>query len=140
MGAVQGQMYDNKNVLNETFEADTDPYTYTVAEASDSNFYQLDSVTCYDTTSQDTEISCSITDASAGDIEINAATDTTGDESIDYSYRDEDTDARQGADNAISGMEELLGFLPVIGLVVAAAVVIGLVSGFGASSGKRGRA
>jgi len=49
------------------------------------------------------------------------------------------TNAEQGATNAIDGMNELLGFLPVIGLVVAAAVVIGLVSGFG-RGGTRGRA
>jgi len=51
-----------------------------------------------------------------------------------------DTSAETGAQNAIDGMNELLGFLPVIGLVVAAAVVIGLVSGFGRSAGNRGRA
>lgn len=51
-----------------------------------------------------------------------------------------DTTAETGATNAIDGMNELLGFLPVIGLVVAAAVVIGLVSGFGRQSGMRGRA
>lgn len=50
-----------------------------------------------------------------------------------------DTTAETGATNAIDGMNELLGFLPVIGLVVAAAVVIGLVSGFG-RGGMRGRA
>jgi hypothetical protein len=50
------------------------------------------------------------------------------------------TNAEQGATNAIDGMNELLGFLPVIGLVVAAAVVIGLVSGFGRGGGTRGRA
>jgi hypothetical protein len=51
------------------------------------------------------------------------------------------TDAETGAAQAIDGMNELLGFLPVIGLVVAAAVVIGLVSGFGRSaSGTMGRA
>lgn len=49
-----------------------------------------------------------------------------------------DTAATTGAENAIEGMNELLGFLPVIGLVVAAAVVIGLVSGFGGS--RTGRA
>jgi|SRR6056297_2193831 len=51
-----------------------------------------------------------------------------------------DTGAETGATNAIEGMNELLGFLPVIGLVVAAAVVIGLVSGFGRGTGMRGRA
>jgi len=50
-----------------------------------------------------------------------------------------DSSAETGATNAIDGMNELLGFLPVIGLVVAAAVVIGLVSGFG-RGGARGRA
>ena len=50
------------------------------------------------------------------------------------------TAATTGADKAIEGMNELLGFLPVIGLVVAAATVIGLVSGFGGMSGNRGRA
>lgn len=51
------------------------------------------------------------------------------------------TDAETGATQAIEGMNELLGFLPVIGLVVAAAVVIGLVSGFGRSAAaERGRA
>lgn len=50
------------------------------------------------------------------------------------------TEAQTGATNAIEGMNELLGFLPVIGLVVAAAVVIGLVSGFGRGGGTRGRA
>lgn len=50
-----------------------------------------------------------------------------------------DTTAQTGAQNAIEGMNELLGFLPVIGLVVAAAVVIGLVSGFGGGM-NRGRA
>jgi len=50
-----------------------------------------------------------------------------------------DTTAETGAQNAIDGMNELLGFLPVIGLVVAAAVVIGLVSGFG-GRGTRGQA
>jgi len=52
-----------------------------------------------------------------------------------------DSTAQTGASDAISGMTELSGFLPIIGLVVAAAVVIGLVSrGFGNGAGSRGRA
>jgi len=51
-----------------------------------------------------------------------------------------DSTAQTGASDAIDGMTELSGFLPIIGLVVAAAVVIGLVSrGFGNSGGARGR-
>lgn len=52
-----------------------------------------------------------------------------------------DSTAQTGASDAIDGMTELSGFLPIIGLVVAAAVVIGLVSqGFGGAGGSRGRA
>jgi len=52
-----------------------------------------------------------------------------------------DSTAQTGASDAIDGMTELSGFLPIIGLVVAAAVVIGLVSkGFGNAGGARGRA
>jgi len=139
MGSVQSNMYNSLSVENETFNATSNPYTHTVAEAGDTNFYELNSVTCYDTVDQGTEITCSITDASAGEVQIDAATDTE-DETISYSYMDEDTQAREGADQAISGMNELLGFLPVIGLVIAAVVVIGLVSGFGGSGRRRGRA
>lgn len=52
-----------------------------------------------------------------------------------------DSTAETGAQDAIDGMTELSGFLPIIGLVVAAAVVIGLVTrGFGNGGGSRGRA
>lgn len=139
MSEVQDNMDVNKNVANEAFNATSDPYNYTVAEASDSDFKELSAVTVYDTTSQDTELTATIVDAEAGKVEVEGPTDTD-DESIEYDYVDKDTTARNGADNAISGMNEILGFLPVIGLVVAAAVVIGLVSGFGRSSGRRGRA
>lgn len=57
----------------------------------------------------------------------------------DYTAEVEDTETREGSQNATEGLNEVLGFLPVIGLVVAAAVVIGLVSGFG-SGRSRGRA
>lgn len=49
------------------------------------------------------------------------------------------SNAEQGATDAINGMTELTGFLPIIGLVVAAAVVITVVTrGFG--NAQRGRA
>lgn len=48
-----------------------------------------------------------------------------------YDYEEADTDARTGADNALSGLNEILGFLPVIGLVVAASVVVAIVRGIG---------
>jgi len=139
MGSVQDNMTINRAVDNETFNATSSTYTYTVSEAADSDFYTLSSVTVYQSESQDNEITTvEIIDADAGKVEINSTVDSDL-ESIDYSYEDEDTQARQGASNAIEGMNELLGFLPVIGLVVAAAVVIGLVSGFGGSGRQRGR-
>jgi hypothetical protein len=46
----------------------------------------------------------------------------------------------QGAEDAIAGMAELTAFLPIIGLVLAAAVVITVVNrGFGLA-GRRGQA
>lgn len=138
-GDVKTNMVLDNSVDNETFNATSDPYNYTVAEAGDSDFNKLTSVTVYDTTSQSTELTATIVDAEAGKVEVEGATDS-GDESIDYNYEDKDTTARSGADDAISGLTELSGFLPIIGLVVAAAVVITLVSkGFG-GSGRRGRA
>jgi len=136
---VKTNMVLDRTVDNETFNATSNPYNYTVTEAGDSDFNELVSVTVYDTTSQSTELTATIVDAEAGKVKVEGATDT-GDESIDYNYEDKDTQARTGASDAISGLTELSGFLPIIGLVVAAAVVITLVSkGFG-SSGRRGRA
>jgi len=139
MASVQNNMELHKSVDNETFNATADPYNYTVSVASESDFKTLESVTVYDTTSQSTELTATIVDADAGKVEVSGPTDAD-DESIMYDYVDKDTEAQNGAGNAIDGMNQLLGFLPVIGLVVAAAVVIGLVSGFQGRSGSRGRA
>jgi len=51
-----------------------------------------------------------------------------------------DTEAQQGASDATAGLTELPGFLPIIGLVVAAAAVISLVSGSFSRAGTRGMA
>lgn len=136
-GEVKSNMLIDNSVDNETFNATSDPYNYTVAEAGDSDFNKLESATVYDTTSQSSELTATIVDAEAGKVEVEGATDT-GDESIDYQYTDDDTQAQSGADDAISGLTEVSGFLPIIGLVIAAAVVIGLVSG-GFGGGRRGR-
>lgn len=136
---VKSEMVLENTIDGETFNATSNPYNYTVAEASDSDFNKLTSVTVYDTTSQSSELTATIVDAEAGKVEVEGSTDS-GDESIDYNYEDKDTTARTGADDAIGGLTELSGFLPIIGLVVAAAIVISLVgTGFG-SGGTRGRA
>lgn len=140
VSSVQGNMYNSLSVDGETFNSTNDPYTYTVNEASDSNFYELTSVTVYDSESETSELSATITDASTGTIEVSGSNSDGDLEVVNYQYEDEDTEARNGADQALTGLNELLGFLPVIGLVVAAAVVISLVSGFGGRGGRRGRA
>lgn len=140
VSSVQGNMYNSLSVDGETFNSTNDPYTYTVSEASDSNFYEITSVTVYDSESETSELSATITDASAGTIEVSGSNSDGDLEVVDYQYEDEDTEARNGADQALTGLNELLGFLPVIGLVVAAAVVISLVSGFGGRGGRKGRA
>jgi len=81
----------------------------------------------------------------SGNVELQSSPGgVTYDDTSDHVYTDytaevEDTETRKGSQNATEGLNELLNFLPVIGLVVAAAVVIGLVSGFG-SGRSRGRA
>jgi len=80
---VKSEMVLDNSATNETFNATSDPYNYTVAESSDSDFNKLTSVTVYDTTSQNTELTATIVDADAGKVEVDGATDT-GDESIDY--------------------------------------------------------
>lgn len=51
-----------------------------------------------------------------------------------------DSTAEQGASDALDGLQELSSFLPIIGLVVAAVVVIGLLTRGLGGSGNRGRA
>jgi len=139
MGSVQDTMTVSGEVANETFNATSSTFNVTVAEASDGDFEELTSVQVFESEQQDSELSASIVDAEAGKVEVSSTVDQDL-ESLSYRFEDADTETRAGADQAIQGMNEVLGFLPVIGLVVAAAVVIGLVSGFGSSMGRRGRA
>lgn len=140
--SVKDNIVVDRTVDNETFNVTSNQYEYTVTEAGDADFLTLTSATAYNTTTQSTQLTVSIIgDGTSGKVFVNGSAGNTDLQSIDYRYEDKDTDARQGASDAISGLTELSGFLPIIGLVVAAAVVIGLVStGFGSSSGRRGRA
>lgn len=129
LGGVQDAATNEATVTAEEFDATSDPFTYTVADASESDFVELESVSVFDTTSENTELTATITNATTGEVEVQGATDADL-ESINYEYEAKDTEARNGADQAISGVNEVLGFLPVIGLVLAASVVISIVTGF----------
>jgi len=111
-GSVQVSFYDSSADTYTTLTEDTD---YTV-------YYEQGEVTAKNSTA------LSDYDAASDHLETN------------YTAEMEDTDARQGAGYAIDGVNELLGWLPIIGLVVAAAVVLGLVGMFAGSSGTRRRA
>lgn len=130
----------DKTVDNETFNATSVPYTFTVDEQSTSNFNELVTVTCYDTVNQNSEISCEVQDADDGKVNVTGGTVDSEKESISYDYHDDDTQAQQGGNDAVSGLQELSSFVPIIGLVVAAVVVIGLLTRGLGGSGRRGRA
>lgn len=139
MTGVQEGARSNLNVDNETFNATSDPFTYTVAEASDSEFVQLTRVTCYESDAQNTELAdedCNISDASAGKVSVSTALDD-GDESVAYEYEDTNK-ATEGADQAILGLSTFTDWLPLIALVIVAAIIIGLVSMFKGGSKRRG--
>jgi len=106
---------DQKTTINETFNATSDPYTYTVNDASQSDFWELAKVTCYESTAQSTEQTCEILDAEAGDVNVSGAVDGD-DESIDYSWNPQNY-----VQNDTSRL--VLGFVVVgaaVGLLVAA--------------------
>lgn len=155
MGSVQGNM-----VMDEVVTAEVDqpagplPSNYTLDRSTSSDFITVKPGTV-SVVLEDSSASTNITldqgtdyvvYNDAGNVELQSSPggvsydDTSDQVYTDYTAEVEDTQAREGASNAISGMNEILGFLPVIGLVVAAAVVIGLVSGFGSNGGQRMRA
>lgn len=139
MTGVQAGARSKEEVVNETFNATSDPFVYTVDEASDSEFVQLTQVTCYESESQDTALAdedCNISDASAGKVSISTTLDD-GDESIHYDYEDTN-EATAGADQAILGLTTFTDWLPLIALVIVAAIIIGLVGMFRGGSKRRG--
>lgn len=139
--SVNAGMVVNEDVANETASALDSSNNYTVSKASESNFVELTDVTCYDTVSQNTEISCSIADAEAGVVSSTASNDTDS-ESVDYSYDAEDEQAQKGTTQAIEAILTFTQWLGLIALIIVAGIIIRHVTGFGRSAGgqRRGRA
>jgi len=154
MGTLETSMTNNVVIDSEQDQPSSPlPSNYTLDESTRSDFVEIKegSVTVVlEDASAGTNITLSESSDynvyyDSGNVELQSSPggvsydDTSDHVYTDYTAEVEDKTAREGSQNATEGLNELLGFLPVIGLVVAAAVVIGLVSGFG-SGRSRGRA
>jgi len=84
--AMDALVTDLNSANNETFNATSDPYTHTVAEASNSNFDEVDSAQGYNTTAQSTEITTTIVDAEAGEVNVSDV-DISSTNSMDYDWQ-----------------------------------------------------
>lgn len=133
MANVQDESYTRTTVTNETFNATSIPYTYTVNKASDAGFHELLTVTCYTDISQSTEQECEIENASAGKVNVTGGSVDSDLESLDYDY-DYEGNAYDGAGKAIEGLDTFTTWLPLIALVIVAAIVISLVGSFRGST------
>ena len=122
LAELGGSSYIDQTVNNETFNATSDPYTYTVGQVSgDSEFYELSEVTVYASESQSTELDYAITDASAGEIQVNSTVDSDL-ESVDYTY-DQETTATTTLSDGEGSLSTFADFFQVIIVVAVAAVI-----------------
>lgn len=114
--------YTDTTVTNETFNATSDPYTYTVSVAGNADFVELQTVTVYESEAQTTEVaSYNISDASAGTVNVSTTVDA-GSESIDYTYSQEN--ASTGIlDTGTSALKTFADFFTVIVVIGIAAVL-----------------
>jgi len=86
--AMNALVTDLETVNNETFDADATDFNYTVADASDSEFSQLDSAQGFNTTAQNTEVNTTILDAEAGKLNFEFANDPTSwTSSVNYDWQ-----------------------------------------------------
>lgn len=131
---MQDSAYLDTSIENETFNATDDSYTYTVEEASSSDFVDLQRITVYDTTSQSTELDAEIVDAEAGEIEVNGSVDEE-DESIDYTYSQE-SQANGILDQGASALSTFSDFFVVIVVVGIAAVIFLLLGALRRAGGR----
>jgi len=133
--------YDDITTTNETFNATSDPYTHTVTKASNADFVELTSATCYSDAGS-TELSdsaCNISDASAGDITLSTTVDS-GDEAVDYNH-DSENQATSVLQDGLNAVQDFSGWFSILVIVVIAAVMLGIVmryfSGMGSGASKR---
>ncbi|MFB6088379.1 MAG: hypothetical protein ABEK36_01220 [Candidatus Aenigmatarchaeota archaeon] len=88
--ATDALVTDVNTVTNETFNATSDPYTYTVSAASNNDFDEIDegSLTCYSDAGSTVlaDSACNITDSEAGTIKLSTTVDA-GDEAVDYDWQ-----------------------------------------------------
>lgn len=88
--ATDAMVTDLNSATNETFNATSDPHTYTVSHASDSNFDELETgeLTCYSDAGSTAlnDAACNITDAGAGKVTVSTTVDA-GDEAVDYKWQ-----------------------------------------------------
>jgi len=86
--ATDALVTDLNVVNNETFNATATDYNYTVADASVSDFSQLDTAQGYETDAQTSEVNTTILDAEAGKVNFEYPTDPTSTtQSVDYDWQ-----------------------------------------------------
>lgn len=140
MGNVKDEMVIDTAVSN---ESDTVNFSEgTTTWTLDNTPVVTGSYTVYNDSAQTTQLTegtdYTVIDLSNGTFRIDRA--AGGNVYTDYTYEADDTEAQQGATNAIDGLSTFTEWLPIIALVIISAIIIGLVSMFNSSSGQRGRA
>jgi len=138
---VTGESDINNTALPDTYNLDAsdDPSFKRVQEGSVTVQFKDASAGTTATLTQGTDFDVNRQTGEIGikDTETFLDLDSSQDEFItDYTVVNTDETASTGANDSISGITELSTFLPILGLVTAAVVVIGLVSG---SIGKQTR-
>lgn len=156
LGGVQEAMVLTESVYDESHSPSTPfPSNVTVDKASDAEFLQLEEDTeelvFYDSSAGSNTTLTSGSDYvsfyedGVFELQNTTATEDYNDSEdsiyVDYTAEMEDTEARNGASSAMDGLTTFTEWLPVVALVVVAAIVVGLVSMFrSGSNGRRGRA
>jgi len=133
---ITGNLNDFNTVLNETHNLSSDPENFTVDKASVGDFVLLDKITCYESTSQTTEIDCNITNEETGEVEA-SSTDLSTEESFDYDW--EELTAMQEVNNYIKDQTStVFKVLVLVIIIVSLGVAINVLRGWGGTSAGQG--